>query len=126
SSTSLHDFFLRRSGFAACWRRARSLVPMADLKLDNEFGSELAGAGSRPAFAHLVRFRPKDITQKEFPTTLTLTNVSIQVGAAPVNPNPNDKGERPVTEDTPFKCMFRIANESFTTDSFIPGQEDWQ
>lgn len=46
---------------------------MADLKLDNEFGSELAGAGSRPAFAHLVRFRPKDITQKEFPTTLTLT-----------------------------------------------------
>lgn len=48
-------------------------VAMADLKLDNEFGSELAGAGSRPAFAHLVRFRPKDITQKEFPTTLTLT-----------------------------------------------------
>ncbi|CAM9405507.1 unnamed protein product, partial [Ectocarpus sp. 4 AP-2014] len=99
---------------------------MADLKLDNEFGSELAGAGSRPAFAHLVRFRPKDITQKEFPTTLTLTNVSIQVGAAPVDPNPNDKREPPVTEDTPFKCMFRIANESFTTDSFIPGQEDWQ
>lgn len=46
---------------------------MADLKLDNEFGSELAGAGSRPAFAHLVRFRPKDVTQKEFPTTLALT-----------------------------------------------------
>lgn len=51
----------------------RVVDAMADLKLDNEFGSELAGAGSRPAFAHLVRFRPKDITQKEFPTSLTLT-----------------------------------------------------
>ncbi|CAM9785264.1 unnamed protein product, partial [Sphacelaria rigidula] len=46
---------------------------MADLKLDDEFGSALAGAGSKPAFANLVRFRAKDATQKEFPTTLTLT-----------------------------------------------------
>lgn len=46
---------------------------MADLKLDNEFGSKLAGAGSRPAFAHLVRFKPKGMTQREFPTTLTIT-----------------------------------------------------
>lgn len=53
--------------------RGRDLDAMADLKLDNEFGSELAGAGSRPAFAHLVRFRPKDVRQKEFPTTLHLT-----------------------------------------------------
>lgn len=55
------------------WAREKLVDAMADLKLDNEFGSELAGAGSRPAFAYLVRFRPKDITQKEFPTSLTLT-----------------------------------------------------
>lgn len=50
---------------------------MADLKLDNEFGSALAGAGSKPAFANLVRFRAKEATQEEFPTTLILTWVQF-------------------------------------------------
>eukprot|EP00752_Nemacystus_decipiens_P011328 g10066.t1 len=48
------------------------------------------------------------------------------VGAAPVDVDPDDNGKLVVTEDTPLKCMFRIANESFTTDSFVPGQRDWQ
>lgn len=68
--TCYHNFYDRRCS----QRRAKErVVDAMDLKLDNEFGSELAGAGSCPAFAHLVRFRPKDITQKEFPTSLTLT-----------------------------------------------------
>jgi hypothetical protein len=46
---------------------------MADLKLDNEFGAALSGAGSRPQFANLVKYRQKEeIVQKEFPTTLKL------------------------------------------------------
>ncbi|CAM9205957.1 unnamed protein product, partial [Scytosiphon promiscuus] len=99
---------------------------MADLKLDNEFGCELAGAGSRPAFAHLVRFRPKDVRQNEFPTSLTITNVSIQAGvAAPIDVG-HDVDGPPITEDTALKCAFRIADESFTTESFTPGEGDWQ
>ena len=44
-----------------------------DLKLDNEFGSALAGAGSRPQFANLIKYRSKEeVVQKEFPSTLKL------------------------------------------------------
>lgn len=39
------------------------------------------------------------------------------MGAAPVQVGPDDQEKYPlVTEDTPLKCTFRIANESFTTE----------
>ena len=47
----------------------------------------------------------------------TNSNVRIQVGAAPLGVDPGDK-EKPsaVTENTALQCVFRIANESFSTD----------
>lgn len=44
------------------------------------------------------------------------STIGIQVGAALADVRPDDKGKPVVTEDTPLKCVFRIANESFTTD----------
>jgi hypothetical protein len=47
---------------------------MSDLKLDNEFGSALSGAGSKPQFANLVKYKATEgYVQKDFPTTLKLT-----------------------------------------------------
>lgn len=47
------------------------------------------------------------------------STVGIQVGAAPVEVDPDGKGMPVVTEDMPLKCIFRIANESFTTDRCV-------
>ncbi|CAM9397615.1 unnamed protein product, partial [Phaeothamnion confervicola] len=96
---------------------------MADLKLDNEFGSALAGAGSRPAFSNLVKYRQREeVQQREFPTTLRLTNVRVQVGA---NSADVDAGFRARCNDSGVYCQFRIANEFFKTASFKPDGGAW-
>lgn len=72
---------------------------------------------SHPIYAWCpVTFSPHNTRTILFPASPLRSTVSIQVGAAPVDVDPDDKGKLVVTEDTPLKCMFRIANESFTTD----------
>lgn len=98
---------------------------MSSLKLDNEFGSSLMGAGSRPQFANLVKYRSKDneSIQKEYPATMRLTNISVQVGANPEHVDPDFRTEINLSG---VYCSFRIANESFKTPTFKPDGQMWQ
>ncbi|CAM9536665.1 unnamed protein product [Chrysoparadoxa australica] len=96
---------------------------MADLKLDDEFGAALAGAGSRPAFSNLVKYsRKEELTQREFPTTMQLRNVRIQIGANPEEVDPDFRKE---INAKGVMCNFRIANESFRTTPFKPDGGSW-
>jgi hypothetical protein len=97
---------------------------MTDLKLDNEFGAVLAGAGSRPQFANLVKYRQKDLaSQREYPTLLKLSSVTVQVGARAEDV---DAAFREEINDAGVSCFFRIANEHFKTPSFKPDGGKWE
>eukprot|EP01084_Bolivina_argentea_P218928 371417_1 len=95
-----------------------------DLKLDNEFGEVLSGAGCRPQFANLVRYKEKYASsQKDFPVSLNIKSVCLEIGESPEEVDPTLRAE---INECGVACYFRIASEHFKTDTFKPDGGSWE
>ncbi len=58
---------------------------MCDDAVDNEFGEVLSGAGCRPQFANLVRYKEKYVSsQRDFPVSLNVKSVRLEVSATDI------------------------------------------